>query len=233
MNKLLTFIIFLLLSGLSYSNATAGERLEYQVKVAGVDFGTGVLFKKDKKLYGELKTNSKWGSVYAVDNSMASWIGEAKTPKRTEIDFRMRGKHTRFDFTYPTQKTVKITKWRPHRKPQKYAVKHQTAVYDFLSMIEDIRKSFSFEKRSYSIITGRRIYDVNFTQVKEEDITTPVGVKKAVLYSVIATRPGSFRQEMRVWFEKSPDAVPLKLVGNTKLGMFEVSLVKRLLEGSK
>lgn len=215
------------------SNAVASESLEYSIKIAGINFGTATLFKSKDKFYGELKTNERWGTMYSVDNKMASWVGPNKTPKRTEIDYNVRNRKSKYNFLYNTSGKVSVTRWRPHKKPVTYVTKTRAGVHDFLSMMNVMRAKAGNDVCSFSIITGKKVYDVNFTKRGEEETVTGVGAKQSIVYDVSITRPGNFKQDMRVWFGKDNPSTPLKLAGTTKLGNFEVSLTKKMIGSEK
>jgi hypothetical protein len=226
MKKLHAFLFGLVLVT---SSARADERLEYSVKVAGVEFGTAVLFSSGSKLYGELVSGDKWGSVYSVDNRMASQVGPDGTPVKTELTYKMKGKTTKYDFMYSPLGTVKVTKWRPHKVPQKYTSKSKLRVNDLLTMINHMKLNSGKENYNFSVITGTKVYDVNLKKSSEQDLDMPIGIKKTSVYDILITRPGGVKEEMRLWVS-SEDATLLKLAGKTNFGFFEVTLAKKLKE---
>lgn len=227
MNKLSMLVGGLVL--LFSSLASGAEKLEYQIKVLNVDFGNATLYASEERLYGEMKTNDKWGSLYAVDNKMATWLSPEDLPKKTEIVYRKPSKVIKFEFFFTAMNNVKVKFSKPHKNPKSYVKKTKGEVYDFLTMLAVMRKRVGTDADAFSVITGRKIYDVVFTKQKDQSVNTLLGTREATVYDVVVTRPGNFRQEMRVWFEKNPDATPLKLAGKTKLGTFDVSILKRSL----
>lgn len=203
------------------------EKLEYVIKIAGVEFGNITLVSDQNRYYGELFTNKKWGEVYAVNNRMASWVKEDSTPVKAEINYDMKGKKTRFNFDFGSRE-VSITRWAAHKNPKKYKRRGDAKVYDVLSMLMAVRKRPTDREQTFKVITGRKVYDVVFEPSPEEDLITPLGVKRAKPFMILVTRPGGFKQEMKVWFEKNEESVPIRLQGFVKFGTFSVDLMRKL-----
>ena len=74
--KKLFIIGMLLLPSLVLAN----EKLEYELKVLGSEYGYASLYFTDTKAYGEIKANKKWSSVYNVNNQIATMVNEKGYP---------------------------------------------------------------------------------------------------------------------------------------------------------
>lgn len=219
------FLLLLLFSSSSY----AEEKLNYVINIVGVEFGDATMYTAKGKLYGEMSTNEKWGGVYKVDNKMASKTRKNGIPHKSEIEYNTTKVNSNYQFNFSRNK-VKIVRTSKEKK-KVFTKKRKTRVYDFLSMMQLVRKKAKEMKPlSYSVITGRKIYDINFVPIGKESLTTLLGVKETLSYEVIVTRPGGFKQKMKVWFEDDSLSTPIRLDGRTKLGSFEIMLTHKSLK---
>lgn len=228
MKKLIVLMIVALCTGAEQVHAKEkDEKLEYSIMIAGIEFGNITLTSSEGWSYGELKTNKRWGKVYSVNNRMASWFNPDLSPSRSEINYDMRGRKTRFSFEF-TAGRVSITRWAAHKKPKKYTRRGDAKVHDVLSMLAAARKNTEDCQQMFKVITGRKVYDVVFEPVPDEDLTTLLGVKRTKPFKITVTRPGNFRQEMKIWFEDNEERTPLRLEGFVKFGTFRVDLLRKL-----
>ena len=226
MKRTIAFMVVALCAGAELAHAEqrteTEEKLEYVIKISGVEFGNITLTSNKEWSYGELVTNEKWGKVYSANNRMASWFKPDFSPTKSEINYDMRGKKTRFDFEFSDRK-VSITRWAAYKKPKKYTRRGDDKIHDVLSMLAADRRG----ARSFKVITGRRVYDVVFQPLPEEEITTLLGAKKTKPFKITVTRPGKFKQEMKIWFEKNEESTPILLQGSVKFGRFSVELLNK------
>ena len=94
--KKLFIIGMLLLPSLVLAN----EKLEYELKVLGSEYGYASLYFDGSRAYGEIKANKKWSSVYNISNRIATVVNEGGYPTHTEFTYKFNKSqgHYKIDF---------------------------------------------------------------------------------------------------------------------------------------
>ena len=91
------------------ATAEAGEKLNYSVRVMKSDFAKASLYTSGKKIYGEIKTNEKWGSVFPMDNKIATMLNDEYFPIETELEFCTRRMTSLYEIIF-SGNTIRVTK---------------------------------------------------------------------------------------------------------------------------
>lgn len=207
-------------------SAYAGEKLDYQLKVMGTEYGTASLYYNGSKAYGDIKSNEKWSSVFNVNNRMASQISKAGYPSRTEYDYEFSDSKGFYNIDYGTSR-VRIAKNRNGKKRNRTFVPKRR-LHDMITWVGAIREAA--EKKpgkkivSY-VFSGARVYKVVCRPHKTVNLQTQIGTKRSIPYTVIITRPGNYKRELKVWFNAEGRFEPLRLVGKFAAGHAEASII--------
>ncbi len=222
--SLITTSLVLMTSGASDVEAR-GEKLNYTVKVLNAEFAHATLVSKDSKVYGEIKTNEKWSSVFLMDNKIASKLNEQSFPIETELVLCSKRKSSAYDIKFNDKQlnVVKSSGGRETRKSKRLS----TRTHDLTSWLYHARKELSTAPdtlMSFKLFSGNKTYDVNLVPLPEETISTPIGSKVSKPYTIIVTRPIRYKKKMKIWFELDESFTPLRITGSAKLGKFEIMI---------
>ena len=202
-----------------------GEKLNYTIKVMNSDFAKASLYSSGNKVFGELKTNERWGAVFPMDNKIASLLSESYFPIETELSLCQRKKSSLYEISYTSGRidVIKTSRGRETRRTRK----SQSRNHDLTSWLFQVRhnvKNNPDKLMTFKVFSGNKIYDVNLVPLPEENIMTPLGMKTAKPYNIVVTRPIRFRQEMKMWFDTTGTFAPLRATGKAKIGGFEIMI---------
>ena len=202
-----------------------GEKLNYKIKVLNSEFARASLYSSGNKVYGEIKTNDKWESVFPVDNKIASLLNESFFPIETELSFCERKKSSLYEISFAKRK-IEVTK-KSGNKETKRVRRAPLQTHDLTSWLFQVRKNVKAnpdQLMSFKVFSGNKTYDVNLVPLPTETLVTPLGSKMAKPYKVVVTRPIRYKREMKMWFDTSGSFAPLKATGKSKVGWFEVMI---------
>jgi hypothetical protein len=218
--KKLFIIGMLLLPSLVLAN----EKLEYELKVLGSEYGHASLYFTDTKAYGEIKANKKWSSVYNVNNQIATMVNEKGYPTHTEFTYKFNKSqgHYKIDFEKERVSVSKHTKGITRKR----FYKSKTSTHDMISWLAQVRVAVRENPDvpiAFKVFSGARVYDVKCQPQEIEKLQTPIGEKTAKPYRITVTRTRSslYKREMRIWFNTTSNFEPLRLVGKFKVGHAE------------
>ena len=202
-----------------------GEKLNYTVHVMKSDFAKATLYSSGDKIYGEIKTNEKWKSIFPMDNKIASRLDSSSFPIETELSFCQRKKLSLYDIKF-MEGAIRVVKSKNGRETRKTR-KTNSKAHDLASWLYYVREIVKKEPdtlASFKVFSGNKTYDVNLVPLPEEILKTPLGEKVAKPYKVVVTRPVRYKKEMKIWFESSGTHTPLRITGKAKLGSFEIMI---------
>jgi len=218
-----------LLFGLCSSSALAAEKLEYEVKMLGTEFGSATLYINGADTYGHLKTNEKWSSVHFINNRIASRTWRDGFPRHTQIEYRVKDKHKKYAITFG-RKQIRSSRTSNKGPNRRSSFKPKQRMHDVISWLAKVRTMVVHgfnAPLSFKVFSGVRSYDVECTPLKVETISTPLGMKVAKPYNITITRSKDYKRKFKVWFDTARGHTPLRLVGKFKLGNAEV-LIKSI-----
>lgn len=202
-----------------------GEKLNYTVRVMKSDFAKATLYSSDDKIYGEIKTNEKWKSIFPMDNKIASRLDSSSFPMETELSFCQRKKLSLYDIKF-MEGAIRVVKSKNGRETTKTR-KTNSKTHDLASWLYYVRGIVKKEPDtlvSFKVFSGNKTYDVNLIPLPQETLKTPLGEKVAKPYKIVVTRPVRYKKEMKIWFESSGVHTPLRITGKAKLGSFEIMI---------
>jgi len=202
-----------------------GEKLNYTIKVMNAGFAKASLYSSGNKVYGEIKTNEKWNSVFPMDNKIASLLNDSFFPIETELSFRQRKHSSSYEISF-VKNSIEVIK-RSGNKETKKLRRAALQTHDLTSWLFQVRENVKTDPdklMSFKVFSGNKTYDVNLVPLPIESLTTPLGDKTAKPYNVVVTRPIRYRREMKMWFDTSGSFAPLKAAGKGKVGSFEVMI---------
>lgn len=218
--KKLFIIGMLLLPSLVLAN----EKLEYELKVLGSEYGYASLYFDGSRAYGEIKANKKWSSVYNISNRIATVVNEGGYPTHTEFTYKFNKSqgHYKIDFENDQISVSKHTKGTTRKR----FYKPKVDIHDMISWLAQVRIAVRENPDVpivFKVFNGAKTYSVNCQPQKIEKLQTPIGEKTTKPYRITVTRSGdsTYKREMRVWFNTTSNFEPLRLVGRFKVGYAE------------
>jgi hypothetical protein len=238
--QLLLFAILFSPSVVSASVFLNKETLTYDIQISGIDMGEAKLSMIGKKLWkgkdtyalwGNVKSNSKWGSIFPIDNVVATvYNAEKSKPLYTEMEFDTNRKLRNYNIWFNSEPSgsVKVEKSTKQNRQKIFRAKISKNAQDLLSWFYylrtlelDVGKVFSF-----TIFSGNYSYTAKCKVEKIEPLETRLGNHSAYVISMKVTRDGSkkFTRSATLWVDSSGTKVPLKAKTRTKLGSTEITL---------
>ena len=208
------------------SSVFASERLDYQLKVMGTEYGNASLYFTGDKAYGDIKSNEKWSSVFNVNNRMASQLSKSGYPARTEYDYEFNTTKGFYNIDYGTSR-VRVARERNGKKKNRSFVPKRR-LHDMVTWVAAVREAA--EKNPNTIVetyvfSGAKVYKVVCHPQKPVDLQTQIGVKRSIPYTVEVTRGDKYKRELKVWFNAGGHFEPLRLMGKFKAGYAEAYIV--------
>ena len=222
-------VVILLISLVFSFDASAYEKLTYNLKVMGADFGTATVYVNGNKVLAGMKSNDKWASVYSVDNKIASVVGAAGTPKRTEYTYNVAGKSGHRDITFERRK-IKVDGKRKRTFKTMGKPIHDPITW-MMRVRRQLARGVGVGELTFKVFSGAKFYNVSCKPLPQQVVQTALGQKLAQPYVVRVTRLNAwnnYQREMTMWFNlesKTESFEPLKVVGKFKLGQAEANLV--------
>jgi len=201
-----------------------GEKLSYIVKIMGSKFAKASLYSSGNRVYGEIKTNPKWDSIFLMDNRIASELNDQLFPVETELELCSKKRKSLYEIQF-TNESINVLKTQ--KSKVKKITKRIGRVHDLTSWLYQVRSKIKEEPDalfSYKVFSGNKTYDVNLVPLPEDLVQTPFGTRKAKPYRVVISRPIRYKKEMTIWFGVDGSHVPLKAIGATKFGSFEIMI---------
>lgn len=206
------------------SLALANEKLEYELKVLGSEYGHASLYFDESKTYGEIKANKKWSSVYNVSNRIATVVNEEGYPTHTEFTYKFNKSQGHYKIDFEGDK-ISVSK---HAKGiiRKRLYKPKMNMHDMISWLAQVRiavRESPDVSVTFEVFSGTKIYNVNCQPQEIEKLQTPIGEKTTKPYRITVTRSGdsTYKREMRVWFNTTSNFEPLRLIGKFRMGHAE------------
>lgn len=227
-------VLVLILMSLFSSVAVAQEKLEYNLKVLDSDYGTATLYTNGNKLFGEIRANEKWSSIFNVHNTIASELDKQGTPKLTEFSYKFTKSEGRYKISFGN-KRIKVSgsKNKDSLMRTKAYLKGDKPMHDALSWVGGIRRKLKSGEGvgfplTFKVFSGSKFYNVSCEPLPQQVLVTGLGEKMTQPYLVKVTRKNKFKREMTVWFNldsKTNSFEPLRVQGKFKLGLAEANII--------
>jgi hypothetical protein len=233
----------------------AGEELYFSVRLNGVEaIRTGVragdVRYKDGHPYvavsGTAQSTGIFDNIYPVnDRAHTSLNPTTLRPLRSEKFFEEAGSHRSYhvDWVHSTYQ-AKVRKEKKAKRTRKFTKAIPGTTNDMISWFYELRQKQDLrigEQLSYYVYDGWRLYKLEATVVKTEDVYTPLGWFKAYKIDFTRTSLRSRRNKGAspiisvakpatpsgsLWVSRDENLIPIKVQVATEWGVGEAVLIK-------